>query len=274
LAAIRDELAGRAFPLGYWPQFDLRVTLGAGPPTVHCAFDVALHDAPSVHFLCRELMRFYADPHAVARPGAPLADLMARRPALRARPEYGSWQSHWEARVAEVPPGPDLPPPSAELPSHPVAPAGAGAPEVGQPYAPDRRRIRLEGRLSGWHRLVAFGGERGVGPDALLLAAFIEALAAELGNRDFAVPVVAWNDADGRYRPGELTVLSWVRAAPAGTPLPAAAARYQAEITGDRAADAVEGLGVMRRRIMRERGRGRHGYPAVYSSVVDLSGWS
>jgi amino acid adenylation domain-containing protein len=56
VSALRDELAGRAFPLGAWPPFDVRVTRSGGNHTVHCAFDLAVLDARSIHLLSRELL--------------------------------------------------------------------------------------------------------------------------------------------------------------------------------------------------------------------------
>jgi hypothetical protein len=67
---LRDELTGRAFPLGVWPPFELRTSRTSSGWLVHCAFDLAVLDARSVHLLCREL--FTTDelraPHAAPAP--------------------------------------------------------------------------------------------------------------------------------------------------------------------------------------------------------------
>ena len=76
----------------------LCVTVGTGTPIVHCVFDVALYDAPSVHALCRELLRLYSEPHA--HPTG-----TARRPELGSDEERSASQSHWEDRAASLPPG-------------------------------------------------------------------------------------------------------------------------------------------------------------------------
>lgn len=255
LTAVRDEMVGRGFPLGRWPQFDVRVTVGAGPPTVHCAFDVALHDAPSVHFLCRELLRLYEDPDAAARASGD--SRIADRGALRSNADRSPSQSHWEERTADLPAGPVLP----------------GRAHAADDVGRDQRRVRLEGRLPGWRRLVRYATEHGLSPDTMLLAAFTAVLAEELEQHDFAVPVVRWSDADDQCRPGEFTRLSWMRAATTGESRRAAATRYHREMAEDLTADGVEGLAVLRRRIMRERAQGAYGYPVVYSSVVDLTDW-
>ncbi|HEY2577786.1 MAG TPA: amino acid adenylation domain-containing protein [Streptosporangiaceae bacterium] len=260
LTAIREELTGRAFPLARWPHFDVRVTVGAGPPTVHCAFDVALFDAPSVHFLCRELMRRYADPQAMPWPAEPLAHSPDGAVQSGMSPEQPSWQSYWEERIASLPAGP-------------VLPGRAGRPLDGMGTGQDERRVRLAGRLPGWRRLAAYAGEHGVTPDALLLAAFMRVLAEELGSHDFAVPVVRWSETGNDARPGEFTRLSWVRGEPPDASLLGTATRICQEIGRDCAADGVSGLGVLRRRIMRERAHRDYAYPVVYSSVVDLSDW-
>ena len=251
IASLRDELVGRAFPLGRWPAFDVRVTAGVGTPTVHCAFDVALFDAPSVHWLCRELLRGYADPSLWSpSPSEPAA---SNRQPLTAEQREAS-NAHWRERTASLPAGP-------ELARRDAADAVAGA-----------HRIRVEARLPGWRRLVSYAAEHGVTPDALLLAAFTEVLAEEAGQREFAVAVVRWSEADDVLRPGEHTRMSWVQPGPPGGSLLATAALYQDELTADLAADGVEALGAMRRHALRRNADSAYAHPVVYSSVVELTG--
>jgi condensation domain-containing protein len=162
-ARLRDDMAGRAFPLGRWPHFDIRVTVGAGRPTVHCAFDIAVFDAPSVHFVCRELLRRYADPLASGDP---------RPPGYRDEPEPGaaerdSARAHWERRAATVPAGPGLP----------ATPARAGASQPG-------RRVRLLDRLHGWRAVTADAAARGDPARRAAPRGVTQVLADELGTAD------------------------------------------------------------------------------------------
>src|SRR5207249_1977079 len=143
----------------------------------------------------------------------------ARRPELGSDEERSASQSHWEDRAASLPPGPVLP-----------ARVEGGA---------DRRRVRHEARLPGWRRLVRHAEAHGVSSDALLLSAFTEVLAEELDAEDFAVSVVRWSDADDPCRPGELTRLSWLRAARRGEERHSAARRYHRELAQDQVADQV-----------------------------------
>jgi amino acid adenylation domain-containing protein len=207
VAAIRDEMTGRGFPLGAWPPFDVRVTRQDRRYAVHCAFDLAVVDARSVHLLCRELF----GPVRESRPS----------PLPSPRTEEGT-ELYWEERLAQIPPGPNLTP---------------GA---------NRKRIRLEGRLP-----------RSL-PDAVLLGAFLDVLGTHVCDRAFTVPVVRFPESAER---GEHTALSWIEHDTA----------YERLLDADAAAGATSGLRALRRRVMRERGKGEFAFPIVYTSVIDLT---
>lgn len=249
LASIRDEMAGHAFSPGTWPPFDLRVTRLGGRATVHCSFDLAVFDARSIHLLCRELFRLYDDPEATPRAPLP-ADGRLRARAVP-ETERRSRESYWEGRLEHLPPGPAL---------------HAGDSPVVEP-----RRIRLQGRLSSWSELARLAEQQHVEPDMLLLDAFLEVLSGRLGGRPFAVPFVRFPASEEPYRPGEFTALSWVERT-AGGSLAERATAYQRIIDGDLSAGSVSGLSALRRRVMRERGKGDFAFPVVYTTVVDLTG--
>ena len=234
---LRTELTGRTLPLGRWPQFDIRVTRRGAAATVHLVFDLIVFDGYSIHRLGRELLARYADPDR--NTGTPTVGRGAAAPA-----------EAWRARLAHLPPGPDLPGP--DLP--------------GRAAAPDRARTRLAGTLGGWHALRALADRHGVGVDMVLLAAFTGVLARHAADPDFAVPVVRWTEAV-RSAPGEHTVLSWVRAEE-GESVADRAAAYARQIDAD---PAGCGLTELRRRVLRERGSRPFEYPVVYTSVVDVA---
>ncbi|XVQ82898.1 amino acid adenylation domain-containing protein [Microbispora siamensis] len=275
--AVRATLAVRPFPLGRGPHAEIQVTRGisgsrdagappahnvspanafpapagnagaAGTATVHVAVDLAVADARSIHLLLRELWRLYADP---AADPAPAADPREHRPA--SSPEL---VAYWRERLAELPPGPALPSPAA-------------GEERG------RRRVRLEATLPGWRRLKEIAEGAGVSADAVILAAFGEALAARLPGR-FALTVVRWPGWAEPCRPGEHTALSWIPHAPGDqsgsgdTPLLERARDYQRLLAADAAADGASGLAELRRVAVR---RGGLAHPVVYTSVFDLDG--
>jgi len=247
-AALRDEMAGRAFALGRWPQAELRATLDpGGGATVHCAIDLALADGMSIHTLFRELLRLYADPGAEPRPAA-WSEQARERARLGALPERWVWAAAWGERVAALAPGPVL--------------ARGG----------DRRRVRRQARVAGWEALRRLAAARGASPDALLLAALAEALSPEFP-APFGLAVVRWTAAEARFRPAEATALTWVASGAPGVPLAERAAAYQRELDADPPAAAYGGLDELRRRVLRERRRGvAFAFPVVFTSVLDLSG--
>lgn len=112
LGAIRDEMASRAFSLGAWPPFDVRVTRHDGRHTVHWVFDLAVLDARSVHLLCREL---------IGTEGVDRETCLSPWPSPWREQETSEY---WGERLAQLPPGPSLKP------------------------GESRKRIRLQGRLS------------------------------------------------------------------------------------------------------------------------------
>ncbi|MCO1593982.1 amino acid adenylation domain-containing protein [Micromonospora sp. RHAY321] len=241
LGGMRADLLGRAFALGRWPHFDVRLTHRAGRSTLHCAFDIAVFDAPTVHFLVRDLVRRYAGTaNPEERPTAPSADRMDEATA----------REHWRSRAEAVTGGVVLP---------------AGSPGVPRP---DQPRVRLAANVDGWRAFAAEAARRHLTPDALLMSVFTQVLATELGVSDFAVPVVRW--VPGTRDPGDATALSWLPACPPQQPPAEAAALVTAELAIDARADAASGLEALRRRVLRGQVAG---FPVVYSSVVDLTAW-
>ena len=154
LDSVRDDMAGRAYPLGRWPQWELRVT----GETVHLAIDLTVIDGRSIHFLLRELFRLYGDATATPREPAPIEEYLTEQAGLRSAPEYASWSRHWQERFRDMPPGPSL-------------------------GAPSSRRVRLEGRVPRWDRFEEAARAGGVEPDHLLLAVLTETLSARLRTR-------------------------------------------------------------------------------------------
>lgn len=194
LAELARQMTERPFPLGRWPQFDVRITTSPdGSGAVHCAFDLAVLDAPSIHRLSREIVRRYADPAAADWTGL-------------------DWTVHWRARAASLPNGPDV---AADDPDRP------------------RRHSRLSGHLPDWGALVAAARSRGVSPDALMLAAFAESVAEGMARRPFGFTVVRWSDADDGRRPGEHTALTWLAGGDDGRDLDERAAAYEATLGAD-----------------------------------------
>ncbi len=230
LAELRAEMVGRPFPVGRWPHFDLRVSRRGGRAVLHCACDIAVFDAPTVHLLLRDLMRRYAGVGALPDPGpvgsgrsGPLWDTETAR-------------EHWRGRARSIPGGVLLPKGATG--------SGLGS---GQP------RVRLGDEVAGWRDFTVAAAARQLTPDALLVAVFTQVLAAELGTTDFAVPVVRW--IDGGRASGAATALSWVAAADVDLTAAQAAAAADAVMAEDAHADRASGLDALRARVIAGRGR-------------------
>ncbi|MGW2157708.1 amino acid adenylation domain-containing protein [Nonomuraea sp. NPDC001699] len=88
-----EEMAGRAFALGRWPQWELRVS----GETVHAAVDLTVLDGRSIHIVLRELFRLYADPSAEPRPPSQASPL-----------EDPHGDGYWDERFRDLPPGPEV----------------------------------------------------------------------------------------------------------------------------------------------------------------------
>ncbi|MCZ9353748.1 amino acid adenylation domain-containing protein, partial [Streptomyces mutabilis] len=241
---IREAMTATPFPLGRWPQFDLRVTRGEEHDTVHLCVELTLADAHSIHAVGRELMRLYARPQASPRTGRPYAEYARAAAARRTAPERETWRAHWRGALTGLPAGPEL----------------GGSPGAGA--AP--RRIRLQGSVPGWDALTARAARHELTPDAVLLAAFLDTLSLR-HDADFAVPVVRWDGPDGAYRPGEFTALSWLARAPRELPFTERARTYRKALEQD-ASVPTSGLAELRR-----TAAGKGGHRVVYTSFLDLT---
>lgn len=257
LAGMRDTMAGRALPLGRAPQYDIRVTVGRGAPTVHLLTDLTMLDGRSIHLLVRELFRLYADPDAASLPGAGYDAFRRELRVTRDQPGYQALAGHWRQRVAALPPGPRL-----RAGERRDAPTGDGG---------ERGHVRHESEVHGWRAVRRAALAARITPDDLLAAALSQVLARHYGV-PFALPVVRWTDATMRYRPGEFTALSWVTRDDSVTGIWEQAAVFRRALDEDAAADGVSGLVELRKRVLRERRTGDFALPVVYTGLYDLAG--
>ncbi|WP_077801500.1 non-ribosomal peptide synthetase [Streptomyces sp. JHA26] len=245
---VPADAARPPFPLGHGPHADLRVVRRAdGSAVVHLTVDLAVADARSIHLLGRELWRLYADPAAAPRAAA------EARPGRSGTPQ--EHREHWRRRLEALPA---------------ASPLMSGRPAHREAERRPPRRIRLETRLPGWGRVKKRAAAAGVTPDALLAAAFAEALAEAGGAaaEPFAFTVVRWPSWAEPARPGEYTALSWLPREPDGRTVWQRAAVYQRMLAEDAEADGAPALTAQRRRAARGTGSS---YPIVYTSVFDLS---
>ncbi|WP_063935951.1 non-ribosomal peptide synthetase, partial [Actinokineospora spheciospongiae] len=247
-AATRAAMVSAAFPLARWHHFDLRATRSRARATIHLAVDLLLADAVSIHAIARELVRVYLD-GGDPRPQVPYAEQRAAREHARLAKDFVRRQQHWRDRLADLPPGPTVP----------------DRPRAAAP------RTRLTGAFTDWAGFRARAERHGVSPDAVLLAALGKALSSA-HPEDFTVSVVRFPEHARRFRPAELTALSWVRRGPEGRSIVEAARAHDAELAADAEADAVSGLTELRKIVLRERKNDSgYGFPVVYTSLFDLT---
>ncbi|GAB6040083.1 amino acid adenylation domain-containing protein [Endothiovibrio diazotrophicus] len=164
LTAMRDELSHRVVAGDQWPLFEIRaVRLDAAQLRLLFSIDALIADAWSLSLLFAEWRRLYDAPDAELPPLAlTFRDYVLAEAALRDGPLYARARDYWVARVAELPPAPQLPT---------VA-------EAAQIAAP--RFQGWGGRLepATWARFQRRARGRGLTPSAALMTAFADVLAA------------------------------------------------------------------------------------------------
>jgi amino acid adenylation domain-containing protein len=225
---VRAELCRRPFPAETWPGAEIAVGPGPDGPTVTIAVDLMHADARGIMRLAGELLTEYAGhrPEPVPEPPGDTDPVADPR--------------HWIERAAVL---------RATSLTH----------------TPGGPRLRRELTLPDWARRAHHLAERGLRPDDVLLALYLDALTAFVPAGE-PVSVVRWNPAAARTV-AEHTALSWVTAAPVDPAEVGGRCRELREaLTADERVDgtsALAGLRVAARRDPRLRA------PAlVYTSLL------
>ncbi|MFG1951726.1 amino acid adenylation domain-containing protein [Micromonospora sp. NPDC048830] len=178
LAKTRDELSHQVLPMDHFPMFEVRASrLPGGTTRVHVSLDLLVADVASVRLFFLEWGDHYADPKAHPDPlPVSFRDYVLALDQVTESEAYRRSRDYWLARIADLPPGPELP-----------LVAGADA---------DRRRRRRRSRLldaDRWARLRARAATRGVTPSVVQLAAFSEVLGRYSRTGRFTVNVPLFN---------------------------------------------------------------------------------
>ena len=172
---VRADLCRRPFPAEMWPGAEIAVGSGPDGPAVTIAVDLMHADARGIMRLAGELLAEYGG----QRP-EPL-------PEPRGEADPAADPQHWIERAAVL---------RATSLTHAV----------------DGPRLRRELTLPGWTRRAHHLAERGLRPDDVLLALYLDALTALVPAGE-PVSVVRWNPAAPRTV-AEHTALSWVTTGP------------------------------------------------------------
>jgi amino acid adenylation domain-containing protein len=228
---------------------------------LHVSFDFLIADARSLRVLLSELARLYVHP---GLPFAPLdvsfRDYVLAELALRGSEPYQRAAAYWHARLADLPPAPELP----LLPARPgVSP----------------RFIRRSAGLprEAWSRLKSRAAAAGLSPSSTLLAAFAAVLAAWSKSPRFTLNLTLFNRLPLHRQVDDLVgdftsvTLLEVEGRP-GEGFTQGARRLQERLWSDLDHRLMSGVEVLRE-LARLRGRGATALaPVVFTSTVGLEG--
>ncbi|HTF72099.1 MAG TPA: amino acid adenylation domain-containing protein [Edaphobacter sp.] len=170
--AIRDRLAHKVLDPAIWPVFSVEIAQDKSPTSrVFVGLDNLLLDGMSMQIVMDELTKIYLDPGVELPPiEIGFRDYLVNQVD---KPESAPSTAYWQRRLADLPPGPQLP-----LRCDPN--------DVRRP-----RFIRLDHRLSSpmWSSLRSRANAIQLTPSALLLAAYASVLSAWSARPDLSLNV-------------------------------------------------------------------------------------
>ncbi|WP_255218439.1 non-ribosomal peptide synthetase, partial [Nocardia abscessus] len=176
VVALREDISNRVLDTGNWPLFEVRVVRDGEITRVCAVFDTLIADGLSALVLLSEWTRLYADPDIEL----PALGLEFRDYVMSCSPSEEQIQaglSYWRSRLAELPPGPQLP--------LRVSPAVIERPRF------TRREVRLDRET--WHQIVVRARRFGVTPSVVLLACYTWVLGGWSAQRDLTVTLTRFD---------------------------------------------------------------------------------
>jgi pyochelin synthetase len=259
LEALRDRMAQHSFSAGQWPLFELAVTQGAGEARLHLAIDFLIADYMSVQRLLSELAGLYRDPAADLPPlTLSFRDYVLAERRQRASGRYARDRAYWMARIADLPPAPDLP----------LAP---------QAEAAARRFRRLSATLdrASWAAFRAGAARHDLTPSVAVLSAFAAILGRWSRAERFSLNLTLLNrqplHAEVGALVGDFTTVSLLAVDQSGAPgLQASGKAIQTQLWQDMDHRLFSGVEVLRE-VARQRGQGAALMPVVFTSTIGLN---
>ncbi|NEP72546.1 MAG: amino acid adenylation domain-containing protein [Okeania sp. SIO2G4] len=176
---IRNILSHQVLPTDKWPLFEFRATLLDGERLrLHFSYDVQIFDGWSMMLLFKEWMELYQNPESLL-PALEITfrDCVLAEEKLQNTELFKRSQQYWLNRIDSLPPAPEIP-----LVKNPSS-------------LKNYQCQRFSGQLSPetWQNLKQRGGEVGLTPSGILLAAFAEVLTLWGKSPKFTVNVALLN---------------------------------------------------------------------------------
>jgi len=179
LERLREELSHQVLPTDGWPLFSITTTrLGERRFRLHVGFDTLIGDAWGLRLALAELNQLYREPQLALPPLTfSFRDYVLAEVADRQGPVYTQALAHWQERLQNLPPAPELP-----LKRRPE--------ELLRPRF-KRRYVRLS--KEPWERLRAHAARHGLTPTQALLAAYAEVLGCFSSSPKFTLNIPLFN---------------------------------------------------------------------------------
>ncbi|HXU44796.1 MAG TPA: amino acid adenylation domain-containing protein, partial [Thermoanaerobaculia bacterium] len=259
IGEVRRQMSHQVIPADRWPLFEVRASVRDGERVrFHISFDFLIGDAWSWQLLTRDLVQLYLSPEVELPPlEVTFRDYVLAALAFEETPAFARDLAYWRARLADLPPAPELP-----LAHNPAA--------LERP-----RFVRHSATLAraDWQRLKERASRAGLTPSALLLAAYSEVLAAWSKNPRFAVNLTLFNRLPIHPQVGDvvgdftsLTLLAIDASIPGS--FVERAKRIQDRLWEDLDHRAVSGVRVLRE--LAKNGAARALMPVVFTSTLNL----
>lgn len=179
LDALRAEMSHQVFATDQWPLFDLRAVYVAGNRfRLFLSIDILIADILSLMLLITEWSQFYDEP-ALRLPPLDLTfrDYMVAEHAIQETEHYRRAHAYWWAKLADLPPAPELP--------------LARAP--GSLEQPRFVRRHAEMDAATWQQLQRRARQAGITQSGVLLAAYAEVLSAWSKHSRFTLNLTRFN---------------------------------------------------------------------------------
>ncbi|WP_067651949.1 non-ribosomal peptide synthetase [Nocardia harenae] len=257
VAVVRDDIAANLRDTATWPLFDIWVVRDGPGTTVCAAFDTLIADGLSALVLLSEWLRMYEQPELVL----PEPALEFRDYVLGCAPseaEVAAGLAYWRERLAELPPGPQLP--------LRVLPAVVERPRF------TRRETRLDPEV--WQGIVRRARGLGVTPSVVLLAAYTWVLGVWSAQRELTVTLTRFDrrevHPDIMRVVGDFSSLLLVADRPeAGESWIGRIRRLQEQLWKDLDHQQVSAVRVLRE-LARESESGAEPVPVVFTSMLGV----